>query len=176
MDDSLLHKSGSRIPRVAWRRDPLGPPFQTSFVCARRFLQFSAAVPLADRAYRMVPIAFRPAPTPAKPPRGAAPEVIRQQRQAARLTRLPVVAAEQIAALRQALDAEPGGLQRPVLVVDGGCYTNPPICSPPQVERRRAAPLFDGTHHQPLRAELWGRNLGLKFLPDLPSAVLYAMN
>ncbi len=124
VDDSLLPKSGIRIPGVAWRRDPLGPPFHTNFVRAQRFLQLSAAVPLADRAYRMIPIAFRHAPTPPKPPQDASPDASRQHRQAARLARLPLVAAEQIAALRQALDAEPEGLARPLhIVVDGG-YTN----------------------------------------------------
>jgi hypothetical protein len=124
IDDSLLHKSGIRIPGVAWRRDPLGPPFQTNFVRAQRFLQLSAAVPLAERAYRMIPIAFCHAPTPPKPPRNASTELLRQHRQAARLASLTLLASEQIAALRQALDGQPGGLQRPLHVVVDGGYTN----------------------------------------------------
>jgi hypothetical protein len=48
IDDSLLHKTGIRIPGVAWRRDPLGPHFQTNFVRAQRVLQFSAAIPLSN--------------------------------------------------------------------------------------------------------------------------------
>jgi hypothetical protein len=55
LDDSLLRKTGIRIPGVAWRRDPLGPHFQTNFVRAQRFLQFSASVPLPDGAHRLVP-------------------------------------------------------------------------------------------------------------------------
>src|SRR5216684_1943771 len=35
VDDSLLRKTGIRIPGVAWRRDPLGPRFQTNFVRAQ---------------------------------------------------------------------------------------------------------------------------------------------
>ena len=124
VDDSLLRKSGMRIPGVAWRRDPLGPPFRPNFVRAQRFLQLSAAVPVADHAYRMVPIAFRHAPTPAKPPRNASPEDLQQQRQAARLARLPLLAAEQIVSLREALDAEPDGPKRPLHVVVDGGYTN----------------------------------------------------
>jgi hypothetical protein len=124
VDDSLLPKTGMRIPGVAWRRDPLGPHFQTNFVTAQRVLQLSAAVPLADQAYRMVPIAFRHTPTPAKPSRQAPPEEQTRYRQQARLARLSLRAVEQIAALRQALDAEPNGTQRPLHVfVDGG-YTN----------------------------------------------------
>lgn len=165
VDDSLLPKSGIRIPGVAWRRDPLGPPFQTNLVRAQRFLQLSAAIPLADHAYRMIPIAFQHAPTPPKPPRNASPELLRQQRQAARLVCLPRLAAEQIAALRQTLDHEPGGLERPLhIVVDGG-FTNatvlkklPPhttligrlrkdakLCFPPQA--RPAAPHAGRPRH-----------------------------
>jgi len=124
IDDSLLRKTGLRIPGVGWRRDPLGPHFQTNFVRAQRVLQFSAAVPLADGACRMVPIAFQHAPTPVKPSRKASDEEWKQYRQAARQARLPLVAAQRVTALRQALDAEPNGAQRPLrLAVDGG-YTN----------------------------------------------------
>ena len=124
IDDSLLHKTGSHIPGVAWRRDPLGPRFQNNFVRAQRVLQFSASVPLANGAYRMIPIALQHAPTPAKPSPKASPEQLQQYRAAARRARLPLLAAEQIALLRQDLDAEPNGPQRPLhLFVDGG-YTN----------------------------------------------------
>jgi len=124
IDDSLLRKTGIRIPGVGWRRDPLGPHFQTNFVRAQRVLQFSAAVPLAEGACRTIPISFQHAPTPAKPSRKATDEEWAQYRQATRQTRLPLLAARQAAALRQALDAEPHGADRLLeLVVDGG-YTN----------------------------------------------------
>ena len=72
----------------------------------------------------MLPIAFVHAPTPAKPSKKASPEQIQQYRQQARQLRLPKLAAEQIAALRQALDADLQGKSRPLqLFVDGG-YTN----------------------------------------------------
>ncbi len=124
IDDSLLRKTGIRIPGVAWRRDPLGPRFQTNFVRAQRVLQFSAAVPLSDRAYRMVPITFLHAPTPVKPSPKASPEQHQRYRQAARQARLPLLAVQHIAQLRRHLDAEPNGVERLLqCVVDGG-YTN----------------------------------------------------
>ena len=124
IDDSLLHKTGIRIPGATWRRDPLGPKFRPNFVRAQRILQFSAAVPLSQRAYRMVPISFLHAPTPPKPSSKAPAAEFQTYRQAAHLARLPLLAAQQIAALRQSLDAEPNGSLRPLhLVVDGG-YTN----------------------------------------------------
>ena len=124
IDDTLLRKSGIRIPGVAWRRDPLGPPFQTNFVRAQRCLQLSAAVPLPSQAYRMVPIAFHHAPSPAKPPRNASAAAVQEYEKAARLTRLPLLAAQQIASLRQALDAEPNGAARPLHICGDGGYTN----------------------------------------------------
>src|SRR4029079_6253586 len=66
VDDTLLPKTGPRIPGVAWRRDPLGPRFQTNFIRAQRFLQFSASLPLGNSAHRLVPISFSHAPTPPK--------------------------------------------------------------------------------------------------------------
>lgn len=46
VDDTLVRKTGSHIDGVAWRRDPLGPAFQTNLVRGQRYLQFSAAWPL----------------------------------------------------------------------------------------------------------------------------------
>lgn len=156
LDDSLLRKTGLRIPGVAWRRDPLGPRFQTNFVRAQRVLQLSASVPLSDHAYRMVPIAFVHAPTPAKPSRKASPEQWQEYRQAARQARLPLLAAQQIGALRQALDAEPGGAQRQLqILVDGG-YTNETVLK-----------------KLPAHTTLIGRlrkDAKLYFLPPTPSA------
>ena len=51
LDDSLLRRSGLHTPGVAWRRDPLGPRFQTNFVRAQRFLQISGAMPGKDGIY-----------------------------------------------------------------------------------------------------------------------------
>ena len=154
IDDSLLHKTGIRIPGAAWRRDPLGPHFQTNFVWAQRVLQFSAAVPLAGGAYRMAPISFQHAPTPVKPSSKASPEEWEQYRQAARQSRLPLVASRRITALRQALDADPHGPPRQLhLFVDGG-YTNATVLK-----------------NLPPRTTLVGRirkDAKLYFLPPIP--------
>jgi hypothetical protein len=123
IDDSLLLKTGIRIPGVAWRRDPLGPPFQTNFVRAQRFLQFSASIPLPNQAYRMVPISFQHAPTPVKPSSKASADALAQYRQAARQARISHVAAQQIISLRQQLDADHAAQRLLRIFVDGG-YTN----------------------------------------------------
>lgn len=127
VDDSLLRKTGRRIPGAGWRRDPLGPHFQTNFVFAQRVLQFSASVPLPNGAHRMVPISFLHAPTPVKPSSRASAEELKTYRNAARQARVTLRAAEEIAALRQALDAEPDGTARPLQIFGDGGYTNETI-------------------------------------------------
>ena len=124
IDDTLLRKRGMRIPGVAWRRDPLGPHFQTNFVCAQRFLQLSADIPLAAGDHRMVPIAFVHAPTPTRPSAKASDQDRAAYRKASRLACLSRRAAQQISTLRQALDAESGGSPRPLHIFGDGGYTN----------------------------------------------------
>jgi hypothetical protein len=124
LDDSLLRRSGLRTPGVTWRRDPLGPRFQTNFVRAQRFLQISLALPTAEGMCRMLPIAFRHAPTPRKPSKQATASEQQQYRVAARAARLGQRAAEQIHDLRAALDADPVSAPRLLLVAFDGGYTH----------------------------------------------------
>lgn len=130
VDDSLLRKTGIRIPGVAWRRDPLGPHFQTNFVRAQRILQLSADVPLPGGHHRMVPISFLHAPTPAKPSAKASDAAWTEYRKACRESRLSLLASRQIADLRQFVDRQSGGsMRRLYLFVDGG-YTNATVIKP----------------------------------------------
>jgi hypothetical protein len=93
-------------------------------VRAQRALQLSAALPLPGGNHRLIPIAFLHAPTPVKPSAKASENEQADYRKASRLARLSLLASQQIASLRHALDAEPGGSARPLhLFVDGG-YTN----------------------------------------------------
>ena len=96
LDDSLLRRAGTRTPGVAWRRDPLGPRFQTNFVRAQRFLQVSLALPGADGFPRMVPAQFLHVPTPAKPSKKADESQQQEYRAATRAARISLRAAEQI--------------------------------------------------------------------------------
>lgn len=123
LDDTLLRRGGLRTPGVAWRRDPLGPHFQTNFVRAQRFLQVSIVTPAADRSSRAVPVSFLHAPTPEKP-KQADEKQLAQYRAAARAARLSQRGIEQIRALREALDQDTAGAPRPLLVAFDGGYTN----------------------------------------------------
>lgn len=124
MDDTLLRRSGLHTPGVAWRRDPLGPRFQTNFVRGQRFLQISASMPGKEGVFRLAPIAFLHAPTPAKPNRKATDADLSQYRRDAKSSRLSVRAAQQMIQLRQSLDQDLGGKERSLLLAFDGGYTN----------------------------------------------------
>jgi hypothetical protein len=109
VDDSLLPRSGLHTRGVGWRRDPLGPRFQTKLCARPRFLQISAAMPGTQTALRLPPIAFLHTPTPQKPDRKATPEQAAQYRLDASSSRRSLRAAQQMIQLRRPLDQDPGG-------------------------------------------------------------------
>jgi len=125
IDDTLLRKSGRKTPGCAWRRDPMGPKFQTNLVWAQRFFQISAALPAADgpSPARSIPMDFIHAPTPVKPRRDASDEEMAAYHKTRRETRLGLVAVERIASLRGLLDAD-GSEARALWCVGDGGYTN----------------------------------------------------
>lgn len=125
VDDTLMRKTGSRIPGAAWRRDPLGPKFQTNLAWAQRFLQISVALPSADSpsGARAIPVDFVHAPTPPKPGRKAGEEERRAYRAAQRKQRLGQIAVERLHALRSDLDRDGAGNRQLWCAGDGG-YTN----------------------------------------------------
>ena len=82
IDDTIVRKTGRKIHGSGWKRDPLGPAFQTNLVHAQRYLQVSAAWPLDDGSARMVPVCFQHAPTPRKPAKGATARQLEDHREA----------------------------------------------------------------------------------------------
>lgn len=125
IDDTLVGKSGGRTPGVAWKRDPLGPPFCNNFIRAQRFLQASATLPASSgpSPARMIPVAFAHAPTPPKPSRRASEWEWHLYRRRTREESLPRRGAEMVANLRRSLDREGEEARKIVVVADGG-YTN----------------------------------------------------
>jgi hypothetical protein len=124
MDDSLLRKTGTHIPGVSWRRDPVGPRFQVNFVKAQRVLQLSAALPSTQNgSARLIPIDFQHVPTPPKPKRTASPTAWKQYGRAGRQQSLTRRASQRLQALRQQLDAD-GHCERPLSLLVDGRFTN----------------------------------------------------
>ena len=124
LDDTLLRRAGLHTPGVAWRRDPLGPRFQTNFVRSQRFVQISGVMPGHQGAFRLAPIALVHAPTPTKPKRSATVAQTAQYRRDAAAARLSLRGAQQMKQLRESLDQDPGGAARPLIVAFDGGYTN----------------------------------------------------
>lgn len=63
-DDTLIRKTGKKIPGTAYARDPLSPPFNVNFVLGQRFLQtsFLTRSPHTFGPSRSLPVAFTHAP------------------------------------------------------------------------------------------------------------------
>jgi hypothetical protein len=102
-DDSIVRKRGWKIHGVAWRRDPLSPPFGVNFVPGQRVLQASVAVAQPNGAARMIPIDFVHAPTAKRPRKTASEQEQKSYREAARQANINAVALKRMQALRQGL-------------------------------------------------------------------------
>jgi hypothetical protein len=122
IDDTLARKSGPKIDGVGWKRDPLGPAFQTNLVRGQRFVQLSAAWAGPDGQARMIPVDFTHAPTPTKPGKRASAAAQKQYKEQKRQQRLNAVALARIAHLRLMLPAA-----RKLVVAGDGSYTNADI-------------------------------------------------
>lgn len=119
IDDSLLTKTGTKIPGVAWRRDPQGPPFQVNFVRAQRVLQFSALLAIPNSsAVRGIPIDFIHTPTPPKLSKNATKEEQEKHRKLSEQLNLSTRACEQFAQMRATLGS------RPVILLSDARFTN----------------------------------------------------
>lgn len=126
MDDTLIRKRVRRVHGAAWKRDPLGPPFQTNFVWGQRFLQLSAALPEKTDVCRArsIPIDLVHCPTPKKPKKNASIsewDAHRKLRQAMKMT---LVGAERIKHLRLSMDSEPENAGRKLIVAVDGSFSN----------------------------------------------------
>jgi hypothetical protein len=124
-DDTLVRKTGRKIPGVTYARDPLSPPFQVNLVLGQRFVQTSLLLQPGgpEHPWRAVPVSFTHAPTP-KIPKRAGPEEQAAIKEVRKKHRLSTVALEQLHFFRRQLDLQPGGALRWIIdVVDGG-YSN----------------------------------------------------
>jgi len=122
LDDTIIRKTGKKIHGSGWKRDPLGPPFQTNLVWSQRYLQFSAAWPLEDGKARMVPIDFVHAPSPRKPGKNADRSQLEAYREALKQQNLNCCALERIETLRRDM---PSG--RHLVLTGDGSFTNKTI-------------------------------------------------
>lgn len=125
MDDTIIKKTGRKIPGTSWRRDPLGPPFHTNFIWGQRFIQMSLAVPESPGACqsRAIPIGFHHCPTPKKPVRNATEKEISVYKEVKKQSKLSLQGALYIQGLRETLDHQ-GHANRTLCMGVDGSYTN----------------------------------------------------
>lgn len=125
LDDTNIRKSGTQIPGVAYRRDPMSPPFRVNLIRAQRFVQTSMVVPFANgpSASRAIPVGFDHAPSAGKLGKDASDEQKRLHREQEKQHSLTTYANLAIKRLRDTLDAAGSREMRLLLAVDGG-YTN----------------------------------------------------
>lgn len=125
LDDTNIKKTGTHIPGVAYRRDPMSPAFHTNLVRAQRFVQTSMLVPLqtGPSGARAIPIGFDHAPSARKLPRNASDVEKREHRKVQEEHALSRYAIASIGRLRKTLDTS-GSPDKKLLMTVDGSYTN----------------------------------------------------
>jgi hypothetical protein len=124
LDDTILRKTGKTIPGAAYRKDPLGPPFNVNLVWAQRRIQLSAAVADENHEVRMIPISFLDASTPRKPTKTAPPEQVELYKERMKQRNLNTLARETLRQLQQDRTEENGGTAPALHLAVDGSYTN----------------------------------------------------
>lgn len=119
MDDSILRKTGTKIPGVGYRRDPLGPKFHVNFIRGQRVIQISAAVPSENSLARMIPIDFIHAPSLKKPHHKATSEELDQFKELKKQHNLSIQGLSRLTQLRKNLPKD-----KKLWVSVDGSYTN----------------------------------------------------
>lgn len=156
LDDTICRKSGFRIPGVAYRRDPMSPPFHVNFIPGQRFIQLSLMVPQSDPGpARSIPVSFEHVPTIAKLPKDPTEEQKKAYRAEQRANALANHGLRLISEARVNLDRAGQEARMLIIGVDGS-YTNEKVLKnlPERVTLigriRKDAKLFFQPEHQPL--------------------------
>lgn len=155
MDDTIIPKCGSRIPGVAYRRDPLGPKFHLNLVKALRAIQIAVACPEEDGSAGMIPIAFEHAPTAKRPGKKSGREewaLYKEEQKKLNLSRKGV---DCMRTLRKQIDDECGVAKGAWMTVDGSFTNRTVLKGLPErmvlIGRVRAdMKLYDMPNKQPL--------------------------
>lgn len=125
MDDTILRKSGKKIYGTGWKRDPLGPAFQTNLIWAQRFIQISMSI--HDISFhsqsRSIPIDFHHCPSVQKPSIRASEEEVAFFKEKKKIQNLSKQGLERITELSNRIREQDEYKRQIHLSVDGS-YTN----------------------------------------------------
>ncbi len=124
-DDSLVRKTGRKIPHTSYLRDPLSPPFQMNLVLGQRFLQTSLLLRPAGQPgpFRSIPVHFTQA-APLKAPARATTEQKQQLKEARKKHNLSVIAKQDLLRLLQEIQRYRGGPKCSILHAVDGSFAN----------------------------------------------------
>lgn len=126
IDDTILKKTGRRIPGVKVLRDPMSPPFHVNFCFGLRFVQVSVLVSprQTDGPARALPVRFDFAPPANKPKKNAPEEDWDKYKEEKKQRTLSLAGVAALTSVRASLDERPETSQRQ-LIASGDCsYTN----------------------------------------------------
>ena len=131
MDDTLIRKTGKKIPGAGYLRDPLSPPFRPNFVRGQRFIEVSAMLPegAGPAPALALPVRFDEAPPVRKPRKKDPPEVWKQYYELRRTQNLSMAGVRALRQLRARLDRLDGGVDRLLVSCVDGSYTNRNVLS-----------------------------------------------
>jgi SRSO17 transposase len=124
MDDTLVRKTGRKIPGTAYARDTLSPAFHINLVLGQRFLQTTVMARASDdRPWRSIPVAFRHVP-PLKAPARATEEQKRAVKEARKIYNMSTVGRDELAKLRANIDSLPNNRTRHLIMTVDGSFAN----------------------------------------------------
>jgi hypothetical protein len=125
MDDTILKKTGKKVPGTGWRRDPLGPPFQSNFIWGQRFIQISMALPdkQGPSQSKAIPVDFCHCPSAQRPGKRATQQEKDHYKEQQKQLNLSLQGVECINKLRQNLN-DHGAQSRELYMCVDGSYTN----------------------------------------------------
>ena len=118
-DDTLIRKTGRKVPGTTYARDPLSPAFHPNLVLGQRFVQSSIMVRAGGigTQWRAIPVGFVHAP-PLKAPRGATKEQVDAVKENRKKHNVSTVAAKELIRIRNEVYRSPERV-RMVHAVDG---------------------------------------------------------
>jgi hypothetical protein len=141
LDDLRLKKSGKKIPKAFWSRDPLSPPFRANLPWGQRFLQASLLTPLyhldGQSGPRGLPVRFEEVPPVRKPGKKASPEAHAAYRRAHKAHHLSTAFVALVQELRRSIDAQ--GFGHKTMIAVGERLLLQPNHLPPRLRAHRAA-------------------------------------
>jgi DDE superfamily endonuclease len=125
MDDTIIRKTGKKIPGTGWKLDPLGPAFHTNFIWAQRFIQTTISLygDEFNSQSKSIPIDFFHCPSVKKPGTKATEEDMDTYKEEKKKNNMSVHGLERMKVMRKRVD-NMGSKDRALFLCVDGSYTN----------------------------------------------------